>query len=232
LRRKWKGVSGVIFASGTNPTPVIKNEAEKRKIALLLAGASKKKCQEVVREYISSLSVSRMIIPGGLLRMFGLGVLITGDSGVGKSESALELISRGHKFISDDVCLVEKDRDGKIVGKAPRVSRHFMEVRGLGIIDIQKIFGSRAVCRQSRIGLVIELKKWEEGKEYDRLGLKSPQEFRVLGQKISRISLPVGPGRNISTLIEVACKVQYWRERGYRAPEEMLKRVDRVLGLE
>lgn len=169
-----------------------------------------------------------MIIPGGLLRVFGLGVLIVGDSGVGKSESALELITRGHCFISDDVteCFVE---DGRLYGVAPEVSRYFMEIRGLGIINIKEIFGAKAVSSRAEIRLVIDLQRWDEGKTYDRMGLEFTRDRKIADVSVPQITIPVAPGRNISTLIELACKVHLLRESGYHAPREIVGRLNKTL---
>lgn len=182
-------------------------------------------------EMISRGLSNKAVIPGSLLKVFDLGILITGDSGIGKSESALELISRGHQFISDDVTQVIRTEDDKIIGKAPSLSQNFMEIRGLSIINIKEIFGSKAVCKQGQIHMVINLKKWEHGKIYDRLGLETPEVYEILGIKVPKISIPVAPGRNIATLIEVACKVHILRAKGYHAPEEIAKKLDRALSL-
>lgn len=169
------------------------------------------------------------MISGGLLQMFGLGVLIIGDSGVGKSESALELIARGHRFVSDDVVHVWKTAGGRIIGKAPKLSRFFMEIRGLGIINIKEIFGPRSICSQAPIDLVIRLKKWHRKQEYDRLGLRFPEDYTVLGERIPQLNIPVAPGRNIATLMEVACKVHLLKKRGYQASLEIVKKLERAL---
>jgi len=166
---------------------------------------------------------------GGLLQIFGLGVLIIGDSGIGKSESSLELISRGYRFVSDDVVHVTKMPSGELIGKSPPISRYFMEIRGLGIINIKEIFGPKSISRQAKIDLVIQLRKWQRGKEYDRLGLKFPEDYEILGKKIPQLSIPVAPGRNIATLIEVACKVHILRLKGYHAPMEIVKKLSRAL---
>jgi HPr kinase/phosphorylase len=173
--------------------------------------------------------VEQTTISAGFIRIFGLGALILGDSGIGKSESALELVSRGHQFVADDVVQVRKTPDGKLVGSAPTLSRNFMEIRGLGIINIRAIFGPRSICRASKVDLVVRLKKWRRGYEADRLGLKSGDDVTILGRKIPQLAIPVAPGRNIATLIEVACKVHLLRQRGYSAPDEIIRRLDRVL---
>jgi HPr kinase/phosphorylase len=169
------------------------------------------------------------LVSGGLLQIYGLGVLIRGDSGIGKSETALELISRGHHFISDDVTLVTKSKGGKIFGSAPDLSRFFMEIRGLGIINIKETFGTRAISHKAEISLVVQMKEWEEGKEYDRLGLKFYEDYQVLGAKIPQINIPVAPGRNMATLIEVASKVHILKSGGYHAPEDLTKKLAKVL---
>ncbi|MFO7979251.1 MAG: hypothetical protein R6V00_00275 [Candidatus Aminicenantes bacterium] len=175
--------------------------------------------------------LSQKVISGGMLQVNGLGVLIRGDSGVGKSESSLELISRGWRFVSDDVTNIKKISGNKLIGTSPAMSRYFMEIRGLGIINIKQIFGSKSVCKRSKIDLIINLKRWEQDKEYDRLGLESPEKHELLGVKIPQIIIPVAPGRNIATLIEVACKVQILREKGYHAPQEIANRIDRDIAL-
>jgi len=174
-------------------------------------------------------SSRQVTIYGGLLQIFGLGVLIIGDSGIGKSESALELISRGYRFVSDDVVQITMMSNGELVGRSPALSRYFMEIRGLGIINIKEIFGAKAICEQSRIDLVIQLRKWQRGKEYDRLGLKFPEDYKIFRKKIPKLNIPVAPGRNIATLIEVACKVHLLRQKGYHASQEIVKKLDRAL---
>jgi HPr kinase/phosphorylase len=168
-------------------------------------------------------------ISAGFLRIFGLGTLILGDSGVGKSESSLELIARGHQLIADDVVEIRADAKGGLVGSAPALSRNFMEIRGLGIINIRAIFGPRSIARKARVDLVIRLKKWRRGYTVDRLGLKSGDDMTILGRKIPQLAIPVAPGRNIATLIEVACRVHILRIKGYSAPDEIIRRLDRVL---
>lgn len=161
--------------------------------------------------------------------MFDLGVLIIGDSGVGKSETALELISRGHRFISDDVTVVSLDSRGFIIGCAPELSCDFMEIRGLGIINIKEIFGADSIQQSSTIDLVVKLRKWEEGKEYDRLGIKFYGIHNILGQEVPLLNIPVAPGRNMATLVEVACKVHVCKGQGYHAPDDIINKLDRVL---
>jgi HPr kinase/phosphorylase len=174
-------------------------------------------------------SSPQALVSGGLLRLYGIGVLIVGDSGIGKSECALEIISRGHQFVSDDVTFFVRNGDGELLGSAPDFSRNFMEIRGLGIINIKEIFGEKSLCRRTKLDFVIKLKHWEEGKEYDRLGLEFPEDYEILGIKVPQIIIPLAPGRNIATLIEVACKVYHRRQKGYHAPRELVEKLDRAL---
>jgi HPr kinase/phosphorylase len=220
----------VIQADGLHFSLDVVEEARKIKLPLFMTGLSQKKCREELKNFFLNLSSRQIKISAGLLQIFGLGVLIIGDSGIGKSESALELVSRGYRFVCDDVVLLQKKANNKLVGAAPPLTRNFMEIRGLGIINIKEIFGSKSVLKQSRVDLVIRLTKFlKKGEESDRLGLKFPEDYSILGMKIPQINIPVAPGRNIATLIEVACKVHFLREKGYFAPQDIVKKVDRVL---
>ncbi len=171
----------------------------------------------------------RVLLSGGLLRIYGLGVLIIGDSGIGKSENALELTARGHRFISDDTVVVRRLPGSRLSGCPPELGRHFMEVRGLGIINIKAIFGRKAILERSPIDLVIVLRQRAKQHNGDRLGLKAPETRTILGVHLPQIKLPVAPGRNIATLIEVACRVHLLRVKGYHASREMVGRLHRVL---
>ena len=219
----------VILAEGLSFYPETVAEAKRIGLAIFQSQLPRRRCQEQVYRFFMSSVLSPTIIPGGLLTIFGVGVLITGDSGIGKSESALELVLRGHRLVSDDVTQVKKTTTGKLMGQSPQISRYYMEIRGLGIINIKEILGERALCRKSQLDLIINLKAWEEGREYDRLGLKFPKDCTILGQKIPQINIPVAPGRNMATLIEIACKVHILKKKGYFAPLELTKKIKRTL---
>jgi HPr kinase/phosphorylase len=171
-------------------------------------------------------------VSGELVRIFGLGVFIFGDSGIGKSESALELVGRGHRLVADDVVRVRRGADGRLRGRAPDLSRDYMEIRGLGIINIREIFGARALCAESGLDLAVRLRKWFPGREFDRLGLRFPRDTAILGVPLPQITIPVAPGRNIATLIEVASRVHGLRRRGYLASREIVRRLSRALRVE
>lgn len=219
----------LILSDGVSFPSDIMKKARQWRIALFITGLSKKKSRSQLKKLFTSLHSPPNLLSGGLLHMFGRGVLIMGDSGVGKSESALELVSRGHLFVCDDIVQVHKNREGMLIGTSASLSRDFMEIRGLGIINIKKIFGEGSICRQTKIDLVIMLKRWKEGKEYDRLGLKFPERQKILEVDIPKISIPVAPGRSIATLIEVACKVFILKQKGYHAAEEITEKLGRAL---
>ena len=230
-KKLGENVLFIIIAEGMDIPEEIVQNARDKDITLFSSSAPVDTCRLTTANVLSQLFSRQVVIPGGLLQVHGLGVLIIGDSGIGKSESALELIARGSRFVSDDVTQVEKDSGDKLIGSAPDLTRDFMEVRGLSIINIKQIFGSKSVSRKSEIDLVIQLKRWEKGKKYDRLGLEVLKNYKIMGVKVPMVSIPVAPGRNIAALIEVACKVQILRKKGYHAPEEIVKKLDRALSL-
>lgn len=227
-RHPQEELSCLIFPGSLSVPPQLIKAARRKRIAVFKSELTSDNLRQKIREVPLLFQEKKSVIPGGLIRVYDHGILIQGDSGIGKSESALELVSRGHKFISDDVTLVEKE-EGQLVGKAPSMSRFFMEIRGLGIINIEKIFGPEAVLDKHTIDLVVNLKRWEEGAEYDRLGLSFPEDCRLLGICLPKISIPVAPGRNIATLIEVATKVHICRLEGYIAAQDIVGRLNQAL---
>ena len=167
-----------------------------------------------------------------LVDVYGLGVLISGDSGIGKSECALELIKRGHMLVSDDVVQLQHLPGGILIGKpANEMMKHHMEVRGLGIIDVKQLFGMSAILNSSRIELLIHLEMWDQAKEYDRVGLED-HSLEILGIRVPRIIMPVRPGRNLAILIEVSALHQRLKARGVNTAQEMEKNLIQVLSKE
>lgn len=157
-------------------------------------------------------------LSGGLLKVYGVGVFIIGDSGIGKSESSLELIARGHKFVSDDVVHVRRVGPGRLEGAAPSLSRNFMEIRGLGIINVRDLFGIAAVRDRKRIELVIHLEAWRPDQEYERLGLVE-RTHPLLGVEIPMLRIPVSIGRNVAILVEVAARNHVLKRTGVHAAQ-------------
>lgn len=161
---------------------------------------------------------------GVLVEVYGEGILILGESGVGKSEAAIELVKRGHRLVADDAVEIKKVSDISLVGSSPEIIRHFIELRGIGIIDVKEIFGIGAVKNTEKIDMVINLETWVDGKQYDRLGLE--EEYTdILGIKIPSLLIPVKPGRNLAVIVEIAAMNNRQKRNGYNAAEELNKRL-------
>lgn len=163
-------------------------------------------------------------IHGVLVDVFGEGVLIMGESGIGKSEAALELIKRGHRLVSDDVVEIHKVSDETLIGTAPDITRHFIELRGIGIIDVKTLFGVESVKNTQSIDMVIKLEEWDKEKEYDRLGMDD-QYTEFLGNKVICHSIPIRPGRNLAIIVESAAVNYRQKKMGYNAAHELYRRV-------
>lgn len=178
--------------------------------------------------YLTKCLAPRVTRHGVLVDVYGVGVLITGESGAGKSETALELVKRGHKLVADDVVDIVRVSDDRLVGECPEMVRHFMEIRGIGIIDIRAMYGVGAVEVSKSIDLVMHLEQWVEGKEYDRLGL-SDEYITILGVKVPHQLTPVRPGRNLAIIIEVAARNLSLKNLGYSAAHELDRRLNEML---
>jgi HPr kinase/phosphorylase len=162
---------------------------------------------------------------GVLVEVYGEGILILGDSGIGKSETAIELIKRGHRLIADDAVEISRVSEKTLVGRAPSIIRHYMELRGIGIIDVRRIFGVGAVKETEKIELVIKFEPWVEGKLYDRMGLDT-EVVEILGINIPAITIPVRPGRNLAVILEIAAMNQRLKKMGYNTAEEFNKKLE------
>ncbi len=166
----------------------------------------------------------RMTQHGVLVEVYGEGILLMGDSGVGKSETAIELVKRGHRLIADDAVEIRRVSDKSLVGTAPDNIRHFIELRGIGIINASRIFGAGAVKLTEKIDLVINIEQWDIQKQYDRIGLEQ-QTTELLGLKVPSLTIPVKPGRNLAVIIEVAAMNNRQKKLGYNAAEDLLKKL-------
>ena len=172
-----------------------------------------------LREYLAPRETRH----GVLVNVYGVGLLITGNSGVGKSEAALELIKRGHQLVADDVVDIRRVSENRLVGEAPELVRHFMEIRGVGIIDIATMYGVGAVIRSKSIDIEVHLEMWQAGKEYDRLGMVD-NYAEILGVRIPTLLLPIHPGRNLAVVLEVAARNFRMKQMGYNAANELTRR--------
>jgi HPr kinase/phosphorylase len=218
----------IIFCRDLEVSPGFKKLAVDKNVPILKTG---RETSTMVAELVRILKVElapRVSIHGVLVEICGEGVLITGESGIGKSEAALELIKRGHRLVSDDVVEIKKVSDNTLVGSAPDITRHFIELRGIGIIDVKTLFGVQSVKDTQTINLVIKLEDWVKDKEYDRLGLEdSYTEF--LGNKVPVHNIPIRPGRNLAIICESAAINYRQKKMGYNAAQELYKRVTQNL---
>jgi HPr kinase/phosphorylase len=193
---------------------------------------TKKTTSDFMAEVIRWLNVElaqRITIHGVLVDVYGEGVLIMGESGIGKSEAALELIKRGHRLVSDDVVVIKKVSDDTLIGTAPDITRHFIELRGIGIIDVKTLFGVESVKNTQAINLAIQLEEWDKEQEYDRLGLEE-QYTEFLGNKVVCHKIPIRPGRNLAIIVESAAVNYRQKKMGYNAAKELYNRVTNNIG--
>ena len=219
-----KQIPCVIFTTMTEPDEDMLDMGRKYNVPILV---TEKTTSNFMAEIIRWLGVQLapcISIHGVLVDVYGEGILITGESGIGKSEAALELIKRGHRLVSDDVVELRKVSDVTLVGSAPDITRHFIELRGIGIIDVKTLFGVESVKDTQSVDLVIKLEEWDRDKEYDRLGLHE-EYTEYLGNKIVCHSLPIRPGRNLAVIVESAAVNHRQKKMGYNAAEELYKRV-------
>jgi len=186
---------------------------------------SSEKTSPLMAAMIASLNVHlapRITRHGVLVEVYGEGILILGDSGVGKSENAIELVKRGHRLIADDAVEIKRVSSKALVGSAPDLIRHYVELRGIGIVDIRRLFGMGAVKDTEKIDLVVKLEPWQEGKMYDRLGLEG-ETIEILGLKLPSLTIPVSPGRNLAIILEIAAMNNRQKRMGYNTAEEFNK---------
>ena len=188
---------------------------------------SKEKSSEFTAALIAYLNVQlgpRITRHGVLVEVYGEGVLILGDSGIGKSETAIELVKRGHRLIADDAVEIRKVSSKSLVGSAPENIRHFIELRGIGIVNVRRIFGIGSVKLTEKIDMIVNLEAWDANKVYDRMGLES-EKTNILGLDIVSVSIPVKPGRNLAVVIEVAAMNNRQKKMGYNAAAELLEKL-------
>jgi HPr kinase/phosphorylase len=222
-------ISCVLVTKGLMPPAEFAEAAERAGLPLILTPLVSSVAISAVTEYLEEALAPREMRHGVLLDLYDLGVLVEGESGVGKSECALDLIMRGHQLVADDTVEVRRQRDGLLVGSAPELLREHMEIRGLGILNVRELFGISAVSGPKQIGLNIRFERWREAKEVERLGLDA-RTVAILGVEVPHFLLPVSPGRNLATLVETAVRVHLLRARGYNAAEQLVARHDGALG--
>lgn len=218
----------LIFCRNLEPEPMLIEKATGADIPIFL---TEQKTSAFTAELLRWLNVQLapcISIHGVLVDAYGVGVLITGESGIGKSEAALELVRRGHRLVSDDVVEIHKVSDDTLVGMAPDITRHFIELRGIGIVDVKMLFGVLSVKETQNIDLVIRLEEWSREKAYERLGLEE-EYTEFLGNKVVCHQLPIRPGRNLSIIVETAAINYRQKKMGYNAAQELYRRVQENL---
>ena len=221
----------VVLTTDLQPFDRMREMAEANGVPLLI---TKEKTSSFMAALIAHLNVQlapRITRHGVLVEVYGEGLLLLGDSGVGKSETAIELVKRGHRLIADDAVEIKRVSAKRLVGEAPAIIRHYVELRGIGIVDVRRLFGMGAVKNSEGIDLVINLEPWVQGKMYDRLGLDS-QTMDILGIEIPSITIPVKPGRNLAIILEIAAMNNRQKKMGYNTAEEFNRKLMGQMGLE
>lgn len=209
-------------------TPLILEAAQRHNCPLLSSGLVTSTLMHRLITFLDDVLAPRVTQHGVLVDVYGAGLFIVGESGIGKSETALELVKRGHRLVADDAVEIRKVDENRLVGEAPELIRHFMEIRGIGIIDIKSMYGVGAVINSKEIEMLIQLEFWDNTKEYDRLGL-AEEYGEILGIKLPKIILPVRPGRNLAIILEVAARNLRLKEMGYHAAKELDNRLNTLI---
>jgi HPr kinase/phosphorylase len=217
-------VTCCIFSNSHEPPPVFIKMANKAEVPVLVTSLPTNILTTRIRKILEDAFAPRTSIHGVLVEVFGVGILFIGKSGVGKSECALELIERGHRLVADDVVDIRSVSDTYLIGSGAKLIRHHMEIRGLGIININHLFGVGAIRDKKQIQLVVSLEEWDAQKEYDRLGLEE-SVHTILGVEIPLLTIPVRPGRNIPILIETAAMNYRLHKMGYNTAKEFNKKL-------
>jgi HPr kinase/phosphorylase len=218
----------ILITDGLAAPPELGWEADRAALPLLRTPLSTPLAIARLTSVLELHLAVRESVHGVLLDLLGLGVLVIGESGIGKSECALDLVVRGHRLVADDTVELRKRGDVILLGTCPELTRHHMEIRGLGLINVRDLFGVASTRSSKRVELVVQLERWETGREYDRLGLDEAF-FELLGVRVPLIRMPVAPGRNVAILVEVAARNQLLRARGRHAARELASRLDQQL---
>jgi HPr kinase/phosphorylase len=214
----------ILSTAGLRPVQELIDACDEAGVPLLVTPTSTGTAIAKITARLEEYLADRTTVHGTLVDLLGLGVLILGESGIGKSECALELIARGHRLVADDVVDVRRRSESFLDGSAPETARYFMEVRGLGLIDVQALFGVSAVCATKQIGLVVQLERWDSTREYERLGLDE-HWHELLDVRVPLVRMPVAPGRSIATLVEVAGRNELLKARGYHPARALTERL-------
>ncbi|WP_444684871.1 HPr(Ser) kinase/phosphatase [Alkalicoccus luteus] len=218
----------IILSRGIEVPDTLKNAANEVGVPVFSAEIATTRLSSKLTTYLESRLAPMTAMHGVLIDIYGIGVLITGSSGVGKSETALDLVRRGHRLVADDSVEIREEQDGVLVGRSPDLIRHLLEIRGLGIINVMTLFGAGSVRNEKRLGLAIDLEAWDQKKQYDRLGLD--EDFiQIFETNLPKITVPVRPGRNLAVIIEVAAMNFRLKRMGINAAEQFSERLATVI---
>src|SRR5438067_9723627 len=218
-------VSCFIVTKGITPLEEFKHECEKRSVPLFSTPAMSSTSITRTTYFLEETMAPKITMHSGLLDVYGIGVLLLGDSGIGKSECALDLVYRGHRLIADDMVVIKRHPNDVLLGYSNDLLRHHMELRGIGIIDIKDLFGVASTRDVKPIDIVVRLEKWVEGTEYDRLGIAG-ETFELLGVSKPYVRLPVASGRNLALLVEIAARNHFMKVQGYDSAREFTRKID------
>ena len=216
----------LIIARNTPPDDQCMEMAKKHNITILRSPEATSTLVSTIITYLKAALAPRITRHGVLVEVYGEGILLIGDSGIGKSEAAVELLKRGHRLIADDAVEIKKVSEGSLVGTAPELIRNYIELRGIGIVNVAKLFGMGAVRGENEINLVVKIVPWNTLEVYDRLGLEE-QYMEILGVKIPMNTIPITPGRNLAMILEVAAMNNRQKKMGYNAALEFTEQIDR-----
>jgi HPr kinase/phosphorylase len=219
----------LLITDGFPPPPELPIETDRAHTPLLRTRAATPEAMSRLSAVLDTYLAARGVIHGVLMDILGLGVLVIGESGIGKSECALDLVVRGHRLVADDAVELRCRAQSFVLGSCPELTRHHMEIRGLGLINVQDLFGVASTRTSKRVEMVVQLERWEPGREYDRLGLDE-SFYELLGIRIPMIRMPVAPGRNVAILVEVAARNRLLRTRGHHAAQRLVDRLTDRLG--
>lgn len=214
----------LVITRGNKVPDIMQEEAKKAGVPLFRTPLTTTRISHRVASFLDRKLAPSVTRHGVLMDIYGVGIMLTGESGIGKSETALELVKRGHQLIADDVVDIRRVSDDRLIGSAPELIRHLMEIRGIGIIDVRHMYGVGAVMLEKTIDIIMEMEDWDETKEYDRLGL-GDQYVRLLDVNVTKILMPVRPGRNLAIVVEVAARNFRLKGMGYNAAEEFDRRL-------
>ena len=217
-------IPAVVITRDMEPPEEMMHLVKKYNLPFMRTHMSTSRFVSALIAYLNLHLAPRLTMHGVLVEVYGEGILLLGDSGVGKSETAIELVKRGHRLVADDAVEIKRVSDISLVGNAPDIIRHFVELRGIGIIDVKMIFGMGAIKQAEKIDMIINLEQWKEKKQYDRLGLNTEYN-NILGVDVPALTVPVKPGRNLAVVVEVAAMNNRQKKLGYNAAEELNKRL-------